>query len=77
MTKKIEGAPETITQAQVVAACEVLGLDPAWTRTVKMGVGYIEVTLFGCRPVKVLRDKDEVAEHVVYYDLLAESSADD
>jgi hypothetical protein len=68
--KSIEGLPETITQEQVVAACEALGVDPKYARAVTLGTGYVEVTLHTSLPPKIKPGADACAEHTVYYDLL-------
>lgn len=67
--KSIDGAPETITHAQVIAACEALGLDPIWVRSIKIGLGNVEVVLHAFQPAKIRQDKDDCAEHTVYYDI--------
>ena len=84
--KKIEGAPEAITHAQVIAACEALGLDPDLTRGIKLGVDYVEVALYATTPVKLLKERetppflggftDVPAMHTVYYDTLQPTDDD-
>ena len=66
--KSVEGAPEKITNAQVIAACEALGLDPKWVRSIKIGLGSVEVVLHAFQPAKLRPGMDECAEHTVYYD---------
>jgi len=76
--KTIEGAPETITHAQVIAACEVLGLDPKWTRAIKIGNdGFLEVVLHAFTPPRIRHDMDRVVEHTILYEILTESPGDD
>lgn len=68
--KTINGAPESITRDQVIAACVALGLDPNWTRAINISSdGYVEVVLHATQPATIKRDQDKCAEHTVFYDV--------
>ena len=77
--KKIEGVPEKITRAQVIAAAELLGLETKRVRSIRIGVHFLEVTLYATQPVRLLWDHptpqsidgttDQPATHTIFYDL--------
>jgi hypothetical protein len=74
--KTIDGVPESLTHAQIIAAAESLGFDPKLVRSLKLGVGYVEVELYATSPVS-LKTNDDPAVHIVFYDTLAKPPADD
>ena len=74
--KNIDGVPESLTHAQIIAAVESLGFDVKVVRSITFGINYAEVVMFATKPVRI-KANDEVATHTIYYDTLAKPPADD
>lgn len=66
--KTIDGVPEIITRAQVLAAADALGLDPKMLRSITLGTRYVEVVVFTSKPVVLKGHEDLPATHTIFYD---------
>lgn len=49
-TVRVPSIPDTITRAQVVQVCEVLGLDPDYVKTIHLAPNLVSVELFVIHP---------------------------
>lgn len=49
-TARIPALPDTITRAQVVQVCEVLGLDPNYVKTIHVEPEMVSVEMFAKHP---------------------------
>ena len=77
--KTIDGVPEKITRAQLLSAVDILGLEAKRVRSIRIGVHFLEVTLYATQPVRLLWDHptaqsidgttDQPATHTLFYDL--------
>ena len=75
--KTIDGVPESLTPAQIIAAVESLGFDVKVVRSITFGPDYVEVVVFATKPIRIKANTDETATHTIYYDTLAEPPVDD